>query len=100
MATDPGELNERAATLQEKRGLSRYGERYKGKRAGDGRTRKEKKRETRHGEHCEERKTKGDTAQGALQGGETKGPRHRKHWEEVKQTERARRIKDSEESLI
>ncbi|KAJ1105260.1 hypothetical protein NDU88_002668 [Pleurodeles waltl] len=36
---DPGELNERAATLQETRGLSRYEERYKGKRAGDGRPR-------------------------------------------------------------
>ncbi|KAJ1151543.1 hypothetical protein NDU88_004323 [Pleurodeles waltl] len=36
-AADPGELCERAATLQEKRGLSRYGVRYKGKQAGGGR---------------------------------------------------------------
>ncbi|KAJ1134355.1 hypothetical protein NDU88_000807 [Pleurodeles waltl] len=71
-AADPGELNERAATLQEKRGLSRYGERYKGKREGDGRygkrARKEKKRGTRHGEHYEERKTKEDTGTGSTAG--------------------------------
>ncbi|KAJ1175407.1 hypothetical protein NDU88_000695 [Pleurodeles waltl] len=81
---DPGKLNGKAATLQEKRGLSRYGERYKGKGREDGRcgkrARKEKKREhgtgalrrkgkqrgTRHGEHYEERKPKGDTVRGAL----------------------------------
>ncbi|KAJ1106123.1 hypothetical protein NDU88_003526 [Pleurodeles waltl] len=34
---DPGELCERAATLQEKRGHSRYGVRNEGKRAGGGR---------------------------------------------------------------
>ncbi|KAJ1129189.1 hypothetical protein NDU88_007560 [Pleurodeles waltl] len=76
-AADPGKLNERAATLQEKRSLSRYGEWYKGKRGETGgagkRARKEKKRGTRHREHYEERKTKGDTARGALRRKEKKG---------------------------
>ncbi|KAJ1203929.1 hypothetical protein NDU88_007710 [Pleurodeles waltl] len=36
-AADPGELSERATALQEKRGLSRYGVRDKGKRAEGGR---------------------------------------------------------------
>ncbi|KAJ1190662.1 hypothetical protein NDU88_007400 [Pleurodeles waltl] len=35
---DPGELCERAATLQEKRGHSRFGVRNEGKRAGGGRS--------------------------------------------------------------
>ncbi|KAJ1144711.1 hypothetical protein NDU88_011008 [Pleurodeles waltl] len=73
-ATDPGELCERAATLQEKRGLSRYGVRYKGKRAGGGR--------------C-----------GKGRGRENKGARHGEHWEEEKRWEREK-DKDSEESYI
>ncbi|KAJ1129527.1 hypothetical protein NDU88_007895 [Pleurodeles waltl] len=61
-SADPGELCEGAVTLQEKRGLSRYGVRYKGKRAGGGRYEKGRGRENkgaRHGEHWEEGKTKG-----------------------------------------
>ncbi|KAJ1191564.1 hypothetical protein NDU88_000880 [Pleurodeles waltl] len=76
-SADPGELCEGAATLQEKRGHSRYGVRYKGKRAGDGRYGKGRGRENkgpRHGEHWEE--------------GKTKGPRHGEHWEEEKTRER------------
>ncbi|KAJ1191081.1 hypothetical protein NDU88_000397 [Pleurodeles waltl] len=54
-AADPGELNARAATLQEKRGLSRYGERYKGKRVGDGRSWEKKKKKRTRGTHLKEK---------------------------------------------
>ncbi|KAJ1197934.1 hypothetical protein NDU88_001778 [Pleurodeles waltl] len=67
-AADPGELNEGAATLQEKRGLSRYGVREKGNRAGG--TEKGRKGITKGngtGKHWEEGKAKGgDMTQGAL----------------------------------
>ncbi|KAJ1109747.1 hypothetical protein NDU88_007107 [Pleurodeles waltl] len=55
MAADPGELNERAATLQEKRGLSRYGERYKGKWVGDGRSWEKKKKKRTRGTRLKEK---------------------------------------------
>ncbi|KAJ1096491.1 hypothetical protein NDU88_001631 [Pleurodeles waltl] len=57
---DPGKPNGKAAMLQEKRGLSRYGVRDKGNRAGGAERREERgnKRE-RHGEHWEEGKIKG-----------------------------------------
>ncbi|KAJ1143971.1 hypothetical protein NDU88_010273 [Pleurodeles waltl] len=63
-AADPRKLNERAATLQEKRGLSRYGERYKGEGGGgDGRC----------GKIARKEKKKGNTARGALRRKENKG---------------------------
>ncbi|KAJ1186711.1 hypothetical protein NDU88_003492 [Pleurodeles waltl] len=74
-AAKPGEPNERAATLQEKRGLSRYGVRDKGDRAGDGR--REVRKGTGKGQH------KG-MARGALggkenkRGGKKRGARGRK----------------------
>ncbi|KAJ1215268.1 hypothetical protein NDU88_002877 [Pleurodeles waltl] len=86
-AADPGEPNERAATLQEKRGFSRYRVRDKGNRAGGGRYEKGQERDNkgeRHGEHWEEGKAKG-------------GARHGEHWEERRQTE-SEKEKNSEES--
>ncbi|KAJ1115852.1 hypothetical protein NDU88_004074 [Pleurodeles waltl] len=62
---DPGELNEGAATLQDKCGLSRYGVRDKRNRAGGG----------RYGEG-QERDNKKGTARGTLRGGENKRGGH------------------------
>ncbi|KAJ1133228.1 hypothetical protein NDU88_011525 [Pleurodeles waltl] len=104
-AADPGKLNGKAATLQEKRGLSRYGERYKGKGREDGRygktCKKGKEKGTRHGEHYEGRENKGRHGE-HYEGRENKGGcgmrstaergrgkrgHDRKNWEEAKQTE-------------
>ncbi|KAJ1180263.1 hypothetical protein NDU88_005485 [Pleurodeles waltl] len=87
-SADPGELCEGAVTLQEKRGLSRYGVRYKGKRAGGGRYGKGRGRENKgHGTGSTGRKGKQrGTARGAL------GRR--------KKTGEREKDKDSEESYI
>ncbi|KAJ1174770.1 hypothetical protein NDU88_000061 [Pleurodeles waltl] len=78
----PGKLNGKAATLQEKRGLSRYGERYKGKGWDDGRwERREKGKKGKekgiwHGEHYEGRENKGERGNGEhYEGRENKGGR-------------------------
>ncbi|KAJ1090104.1 hypothetical protein NDU88_003242 [Pleurodeles waltl] len=84
-SADPGELCERATTLQENRGLSRYGVRYKGS-----------------GQEVRKRARKGKqrgTARGELGGRENKGARHGEHWEEEKRRE-SEKDKDSEESYI
>ncbi|KAJ1197758.1 hypothetical protein NDU88_001606 [Pleurodeles waltl] len=81
-AADPEEPNERAATLQEKRGFSRYGVRDKGNRAGGGRYEKGQERDNKKG-----------TARGALggregkKGGTTRGALGRKEdrWESEKE---------------
>ncbi|KAJ1216243.1 hypothetical protein NDU88_003847 [Pleurodeles waltl] len=77
MAADPGEPNERAATLQEKRGLSRYGVRDKRNRAGDGR------QEVRKGARKGQQK---GTARGALGGRE-----HKRGGQETESTGKKRR---------
>ncbi|KAJ1124707.1 hypothetical protein NDU88_003156 [Pleurodeles waltl] len=76
----PGKLNGKATTLQEKRGLSRYGERYKEKGRDDWRWGGRDKG-IRHGEHYEGRENKGERGTGALRRkGKQSGTRHGKHY--------------------
>ncbi|KAJ1085075.1 hypothetical protein NDU88_005208 [Pleurodeles waltl] len=64
---DPGELCERAATLQEKRGHSRYGVRNEGKQAGGKERREVGRKGALYGEHWGKRGENG-----------MRDPRHKK----------------------